>query len=191
MNCNFRGKRVLVVEDNFFAAMEMADVLETANAVVVGPCSNLEDAGMRVPHSDLAVLDVDVRGRTSFALADRLTSLDVPFVFFTGSERAYLPDRFSGIEIIAKPLSPEVAVQQLDTLSREVGNCSIVEVIPTLRAQARSFLSDPLAADRLVERTLQLAIDEAGPLPTGTDLAEWLSELMRRAVRTGRSTYMN
>lgn len=191
MQCNFHGKRVLVVEDNWIIAGELADSLEAANAVVLGPCSSLEDAGMHVAYSDLAILDVDVRGRSSFALADRLIRLDVPYVFFTGYDRTLLPERFSGIDVITKPRTSEAAVQQLEVASQEAGTGNIVELIPRLRARARALVSDPLAADRLVERTLQLAIDDPAPWPVRRDLAAWLTGLMDRALAAGRTQILN
>lgn len=191
MSSNLHGKRVLVLEDNFLVAIEIADALEAANAIVVGPCSDLADAEMQVPNSDLAVLDVDIRGRTSFALADRLMGLDVPYVFFTGYDRTLLPERFAGIDVITKPTSPEVAVKHLEMLSREVQGASIVELVPALRVQARTYLTDPLAADRLVERTLQLAIEDPGPLPAGAALGAWLTRLMIAAVTEGRAQFLN
>lgn len=191
MQNNFHGKRVLVVVDDYLIATEIADFLEAANAVVLGPCSNLEDAGMYVVHCELAILDVAIRGRTSFALADQLIRLDVPYVFFTGYDRALLPRRFSGIKVITKPVPPDVVVERLEVASRKAGSIDVVELIPHLRARARGLLADPLAADRLVERTLQLAIDD----PTGCcgrhNLTAWLNRLMDRALDAGRGHIMN
>lgn len=186
MQCNFQGRRVLVVEDNFLVAAEIMDTLESANAVVLGPCSTLEDAGRQVAHSELAILDVDIRGRSSFALADRLISLEVPFVFFTGYQRALLPERFLAVDVITKPMSAEAAVQQLEAAVREAGSCNIVDLIPGLRRRARALLSDPLAADRLVERTLRLAIDDPTPRHGRQDLGAWLARLMDQARSDGR-----
>lgn len=191
MQCNFHGKRVLVVEDNFLIATEIVESLEMANAVVLGPCGNLEDAGLQVAHSELAILDVDIRGRNSFALADRLLRLDVPYIFFTGYDRLLLPERFALIDVITKPQPSEIAVQQLDATANGAGSGSIVELVPVLRERARSFLSDPLAADRLVERTLQLAINDPAPWPRRRDVAAWLDRLMEQALHSGRRQFLN
>jgi DNA-binding response OmpR family regulator len=191
MQHDFHGMRVLVVEDNYLVANEIVDALEAANAIVVGPCSTLDDAEMQIAHSDLAMLDVDIRGRSSFALADRLTTLDVPYVFFTGLDRALLPERFAKIDVITKPVPPEVAVQKLEMVSRDSAPCSIIELIPMLRMRARSILSDPLAADRLVERTLQLAIDDPAELPKGSNLVPWLLQRMDWALDGEPMQFLN
>jgi DNA-binding LytR/AlgR family response regulator len=190
MQFDFKGKRVLIVEDCFIAASEIAYALEAANATVVGPCANLEAAELHVMQSELAILDIDIRGRTSFALADRLQLLDVPYVFFTGYDRSLVPKRFQKVDYIAKSTSPILALQQLNIRANAAERPSIVELIPMLRARARAYLSDPLAADRLVERTLQLAIED-GPLPIGADRGLWLRGLMERIVQAGPAQLLN
>jgi DNA-binding LytR/AlgR family response regulator len=191
MQFDFKGKRVLVVEDSFIAASEIAYALEAANGTVVGPCANLEAAEMHVMHIELAILDIDIRGRTSFALADRLQLLDVPYVFFTGYDRSLVPERFRKVDYIAKSTSPIVALQQLNIRAHAAERPSIVELIPMLRHRAREYLSDPLAADRLVERTLQLAIEDDGPLPSGAERELWLRGLLERIVQAGPAQFLN
>lgn len=182
MQCNFHGKRVLVVEDNYLLATEIMDRLDAANAVVLGPCSTLEDAALQVAHSDLAILDVDIRGRTSFDLADRLIRLDVPCVFFTGYDQSLLPERFAGIDVITKLQPTETVLQLLETVARDAASCTVVALIPRLRVRARVLLTDHEAADRLVERTLLLAIADPTPPPGRRNLLAWLNVLMDRAL---------
>jgi hypothetical protein len=46
-------------------AHEIVKSLEIANAVVLGPCSNLEDATLQVAQSELVIPDVNIpRGST-------------------------------------------------------------------------------------------------------------------------------
>lgn len=191
MLCNFHGKRVLVVEDDYLIAVEITETLTAANAVVLGPCNNLEDAGLQVAFTELAILDVGIRGRSSFPLADRLSRLNVPYVFFTGYDRALLPPRFSGIDVITKPRPSEAAVERLEVASQEAVSGNIVDLIPGMRSRALTLLSDPLAADRLVERTLQLAIADPTPWTGRMDVAGWLNRLMDDALEAGRCRYMN
>lgn len=191
MRNNLNGKRVLVVEDNYLLALELADALEAANAVVVGPCSNLADAGLHLAHSDLAVLDVNLSGQNTFHLADRLKALDVPYVFFTGYDKNVLPERFAGIDCITKPLPPSIVVQHLDLRSREIDSGNIVDLIPMLRARARGFLADAQAADRPVELTLQTAIDDPTPMPSGAAVGPWLIYLMDELIQSGPGHLMN
>lgn len=191
MTINFNGKRVMVVEDDYLIAMELVEELEAANAVVVGPCRNLEEADLQLAHSDLAVLDIDLRGIKTFGLADRLEVLEVPYIFFTGYDRDVLPERFAAVDCITKLQPPLVAIQHLNARSRQVESHSIVEMIPMLRARARAFIGDPSAADRLVEMTLQLAIDDPEPMPSGAAIGPWLMHLMDTLMQTGHGHFMN
>jgi hypothetical protein len=52
-----------------------------------------------------------------------------------------------------------------------------------LRLSARLILQDALAADRLVEATLELAAKESPALDEIPSLADWLEGLMERALR--------
>jgi RNA polymerase sigma-70 factor (ECF subfamily) len=54
----------------------------------------------------------------------------------------------------------------------------IVELIPRLRRYARALTGDTVAADRLVQATLERAREELHLLPPGPDLRVWLYSLM-------------
>ncbi len=191
MPIDFQGKRILILQDNPVAGAEIAIALSTANATVLGPCHDLGTAEMQVMHSELAILDVDVRGRRTFALADRLAVLNVPYVFFSATASCRLPERFARIDCIARPSSPLVAVRRLEIRSSEAEPPTSPDLVPLLRQRACGILKDPLAADRLVERTLQLALEDSGTLPCQSGLLAWLHGLMDRALQVGRSQFLN
>jgi DNA-binding response OmpR family regulator len=191
MQCNFNGKRVLVVEDDYFVAMRLAEALTQSNAVVAGPFSTVAEADVDVMISDLAVLDINLRGCMAFDLADRLTRHSIPYVFFTGYEKSLLPERFSGIDVINKPSDAMVAVRQLDVRSRESDSSDIVELIPLLRKRAREILVDQSAADRLVEATLLAALDDVTPDRPDHGLADWLLCLMSQTVQASSGRFLN
>lgn len=191
MDCNFNGKRVLVVEDDYLIASQLAHALDKSNAVVVGPFSSLPEAQNQVIVSELAVLDINLKGQLAFDLADRLRFHDVPFVFYTGFEKVLLPERFSVIDVITKPVDPMHALSQLNARSQEIDAFRIEEIIPLLRLRAREFVSDAATADRLVEITLKSAIATKRPMPSGPDLVAWLLALMNREAADGRARFMN
>jgi PAS domain S-box-containing protein len=116
-----RGQRVLVVEDEALIAMQIEDVLHQAGCTVVGPASRIADAfdllyGEGV---DAALLDVNVAGDRSFALADILASKGVPFAFVTGFEaNSTVPERFQGVPVVAKPFATTELVDAVDRLAR-------------------------------------------------------------------------
>jgi FixJ family two-component response regulator len=74
--------------------------------------SNVEEAvafldtpGQRI---DVAVLDVNLGGENSVAIAERLAAQGRPFIFATGyHDRAMIPPAHAGVPVIRKPFTAE------------------------------------------------------------------------------------
>jgi CheY-like chemotaxis protein len=101
-----RDRRILVVEDEYLIAMSLADALENAGSVVVGPVPSVEKAIKQIesePHIDAAVLDVNLGGALAFPVADMLVARKIPFVFTSGYEDNALKSRYSEVKNCAKP----------------------------------------------------------------------------------------
>ena len=103
------SRRVLVVEDEYFLADDLAQALETLGAQVVGPVPTLEKAlallaGERV---DAAVLDINLKGHAVYPAADVLREQGVPFVFATGYDRRSVPDAYKDVPRWEKPFRPK------------------------------------------------------------------------------------
>src|SRR3954465_8220409 len=84
------GKRLLVVEDEYMVADDLAGGLGEEGAEVVGPAGTVEDALELVQLNrgrlDGAVLDVNLRDERVYPVADVLASRGVPFVLPPGNE---------------------------------------------------------------------------------------------------------
>lgn len=109
---------ILVVEDEYFLADDVARTLRRAGAAVVGPVARVVDAealiaaGARI---DAAVLDVNLTGEAVYAVADRLRGRGVPFVFATGYDADAIPDRYADAPRRQKPFeAAEIATAVLD-----------------------------------------------------------------------------
>ncbi|MDQ4086906.1 MAG: response regulator [Pseudomonadota bacterium] len=109
------GLRVLVVEDEFYLADDIAQALTTAGARVVGPVGSFEEAAAAVAKGgiDRAVLDMNLKGEMAFPIADRLEEAGIPFVITTGYSSASLPDRLRDKPRLEKPFDPEALTQKL------------------------------------------------------------------------------
>lgn len=87
MNGRLRGKVVFIVEDNVLSALTMKDFVEGLGCEVIGLARTLDEA-RRVAarsHFDIALIDIDLDGENSYALAQDLALRHVPFVFTTGN----------------------------------------------------------------------------------------------------------
>lgn len=101
-----KGRRVLVVEDEFFLAEDLARGLTERGAQVVGPSGDVEDALDLIEETerlDAAVLDLNLRGEMAFPVADALLERGVRFVFTTGYDPAGIPPRYRGVVRCEKP----------------------------------------------------------------------------------------
>ena len=105
---NLQGRRVLIVEDEFLIAMDLAESLAEEGAQVVGPTSSVE-AALQVlaceAAPDIALLDVSLDNHESaFAVADELQTRGIPFVFYTGYRFADVENRFGDVAHCEKPM---------------------------------------------------------------------------------------
>ncbi|WP_237476374.1 HWE histidine kinase domain-containing protein [Lichenibacterium dinghuense] len=99
------AKRLLLVEDSMMIALDAQAMLaeEGLDVEVAGTIADAERL-LTVDSFDVAVLDVNLSGETSFGVADRLFSLRMPFVFATGyGESIVMPERFRGVPVVSKP----------------------------------------------------------------------------------------
>lgn len=110
----FAGRTVLIAEDEYLLASEMAQDLSNLGASVIGPTGKLDaalDLIAQTPRIDVAVLDINLRGEMTFALADALRDRQVPILFATGYSDTMLPERYRDTPRCEKP----VGVGQLRT----------------------------------------------------------------------------
>lgn len=175
---DFQGRRVLIAEDDYLVATELANEFRAANAQVIGPCASLAEATRLAGTSQMAVLDVDLKGQMVFPLADRMLREGVPFVFYTGFDKPLLPPRFADVVCINKPMSARATVRILAN-SGLANPQTIADLVPHLRMRARELIRDTGAADRLVEMTLRRAINDPDPLPPMVLVGPWLESLLR------------
>ena len=100
--------RILVVEDEYLLADELAMELGDEGATVLGPVPSIERAmalldGQALPHG--AILDVNLSGEPVFRLADVLAERGVPMIFTTGYDPSAFPERFAHVPRCEKPFN--------------------------------------------------------------------------------------
>lgn len=108
-SARFSGKRILVVEDEYFLADETRRKLQKLGAIVVGPTGRVDQALQLIGEQDVdaAILDIQLDGGLVFPVAEKLETLNIPYVFATGYDPSIIPARFNGFTLSEKPIDLE------------------------------------------------------------------------------------
>ncbi|UPK33559.1 response regulator [Bradyrhizobium sp. 186] len=110
------GRRILVVEDEYFLADDISRALRLHGAEVAGPVGELDDA-LPVLNGggvlDGAVLDVNIRSEMIFPIAHALRTRHVPFVFTTGYDKVSIAPEFRDVMLWEKPIDLTAMVRGL------------------------------------------------------------------------------
>ncbi|MYZ50334.1 PAS domain S-box protein [Propylenella binzhouense] len=132
----FKGKRILVVEDEPLVALEMEALLDSIGCEIVGPAGTVGDAMKLVARArpDAALLDVNLAGRSADSIAAELTKRGIPFAFATGYGREGLPGAFKSAALVPKPLEPD---QLTSTLMRLLDHENVAAGIVPFRPKKK------------------------------------------------------
>jgi len=103
---NSGDKRVLLVEDEPLVSMMLADMLSAFGHKVDGPYSRFSDAILAAKTGNLqaGILDVNLGGEKTYAVADILTNRKIPFAFVTGYGPDSIVSAFSHAPVLQKPI---------------------------------------------------------------------------------------
>ncbi len=108
------GRRVLIVEDDYYLAMELSDTLNQAGAVVVGPFATVRGALDSLDEApEAAVLDLRLIDETSLPIARELLSRRIPYLFTTGLP-SELPSAHGAHSVLPKPANEIALLRALD-----------------------------------------------------------------------------
>jgi light-regulated signal transduction histidine kinase (bacteriophytochrome)/CheY-like chemotaxis protein len=116
------GANILLVEDSLIIALDAEDILARLGAGVIATAASVESAfeALRNQRPSLAILDINLGVQNSFAIADLLDELGVPFLFATGyGEQAQLPEAHRNRTIVQKPYTFANLARALDALIEE------------------------------------------------------------------------
>jgi CheY-like chemotaxis protein len=120
-NTSLEGRRVLVIEDEYFIADDISRALATLGAEVIGPAADLEHAkaflasGERI---DTAVLDINLHGELVYSVADALKARGIPFLFATGYDQTSIPAGYEDVPRWEKPFDHNALARVLPSLMR-------------------------------------------------------------------------
>jgi CheY-like chemotaxis protein len=105
---SFKKLSVLIVEDEALIRVLLCDMLEELGHTIAARAAQVDEALaiVRSPLAfDLAILDVNLDGKSSGPIATAIERRGLPFVFTTGYGESGIPERFRGRPFLEKPFA--------------------------------------------------------------------------------------
>ena len=121
------GRRILIVEDDFYTATDLAREVARGGATVIGPFRDAAESlrAVETARPDAALVDLNLGDGPDLTVAAALRERKVPFLFVTGYDETAIPGDFADIPRVEKPAIRGRAVQLLrrlrDDCSRSPG----------------------------------------------------------------------
>ena len=110
-----KGARVLIVEDEFFLADDLARALREAGGNPVGPVPTVAEAEQLLVRErvDAAILDLNLRGEMASEFVERLAAADMPCLIVSGYGEDFMADSLNRVRRLEKPVSPASVMEVL------------------------------------------------------------------------------
>ena len=108
------GARVLILEDEYLLADDLARALRNAGAEPVGPVATVEEAETLAATAqlDAAILDLNLRGRMATDFVQRLAAARLPCLIVSGYGEDAIRE-VSDVQSLEKPVSTEKVMKVL------------------------------------------------------------------------------
>jgi|SRR5579863_7010786 len=112
------GYRILVVEDEMMNLAMLEDILADAGCGSVAGAATIDQAIALIDGRvfDAALLDIKLKSKNSYAVADALAARGVPFVFATGNSVYDIREGYRDRPVLKKPFKAEKLVEALTAL---------------------------------------------------------------------------
>ncbi len=118
VSTSLAGRRLLIVEDEYFIASDLKRALEAQGMVVVGPVGRVADALTLIEREpiDVATLDVNLGTAMCYPIAEQLKARGVPFLFLTGYDGWTLPEWLRDVPLLIKPFDSGAVIAAIRAL---------------------------------------------------------------------------
>ncbi len=119
MNLSLKGKRILIVEDEFVTGELLRSCVEREAGIPIGPAASGQSAidllSRERPHA--ALLDVSLLDGSSVRVARELETCGVPYAVLTGHAADSLPIELRAAPYLEKPIAPGPLIAMLARLA--------------------------------------------------------------------------
>jgi CheY-like chemotaxis protein len=114
------GKRILVVEDEMMIRMLLEGMLDDLGHTVAGEAGAIDEAIALAKKADfdVALLDVNLNGRSITPVVEILIARGLPFVFASGYGEHGVPEPYRGSPTLQKPFQAEALADAIAVASR-------------------------------------------------------------------------
>jgi DNA-binding response OmpR family regulator len=111
-----KGLRVFVVEDEPMIRMLIVDMLEELGCRVAAEGGDVEEAAELAQSTDfdLAILDVNLKGKLITPVAELIRARGRPIIFATGYGSEGVPEEFRDLPALQKPFQLETLAALID-----------------------------------------------------------------------------
>jgi DNA-binding response OmpR family regulator len=118
-----KGLRVFLVEDEAMIRMMVVDMIEELGHVVAAEAGQIDQALELAQKADfdLAILDVNLKGKLITPVAELIKARGRPIIFATGYGSDGLPEGFRDLPALPKPFQLETLAAAIDSLIRSRG----------------------------------------------------------------------
>ncbi|MGV3610211.1 MAG: LytR/AlgR family response regulator transcription factor [Fluviicola sp.] len=150
--------KILIVEDEPFAAEELKEKLEKLNHEVTGIAESYDEALelIRTNKPELALVDIELKGElTGIDLSEELQNMGIPFLYLTGLEDEHIYDKAvqtGSLKFLSKPI---------DLLNLRNGILEAQKLVNDAKLDAMHFFT-VTAGDRRPLHPSQVAYLKAG-----------------------------
>lgn len=113
---SFAGLSVLLLEDEYLIAMDAEQTLTSFGVAKVTVVNSLEEAAKAAADEsiDVAILDININGKSSFEVAEMLREKGTPIVFASGyASRKRNPGAVEDAIYLNKPYTKEALRESL------------------------------------------------------------------------------
>jgi DNA-binding response OmpR family regulator len=91
----------------------------------IGPCSDFTDAYLNAARDHFDIIDINLRNRSAYPIADELRRQGIPFILCTAYSANVIPRRFSEVSVWQKPFDTVALVAHIAELCRHASDRGI------------------------------------------------------------------